>query len=64
MLADPRPLTYPLGTLPVILPRVDVDESAGTWERILQTIYPTPNPNIDNVDDLESLLLAAKKYKM
>ena len=45
-------------------PRIDVQESARAWEIILQTIYPMPNPIIENLDDLESLLLAAKKYEM
>jgi len=44
------------------LPHVDVQESPETWSNILHTIYPMPNPTIDNIDDLESLLLAAKKY--
>ena len=46
------------------LPHIDVEESAETWEDILLTIYPTPNPVIYSLDDLESLLHAAKKYEM
>jgi len=47
-----------------IVPHVDVQESPETWSNILHTIYPMPNPTIDNLDDLESLLLAAKKYEV
>ena len=47
-----------------IPPHVDVEESAKTWEIILQTIYPIPNPVVDDLDDLESLLLTAVKYEM
>jgi len=46
------------------LPNVDVQESPEAWSNILHTIYPTLNPTIDNLDSLESLLLAAKKYEM
>ena len=60
MFTIPQP---PIDT-PDTLPHVDVDESAGTWENILRTIYPVPHPIIDDLDDLESLLLAAKKYEM
>ena len=49
---------------PGILPHVDVVESAKTWEMILRTIYPMSTPIITSLDDLESLLLAAKKYEM
>ena len=50
---------------PNTLSHVDVDESAETWEKILRTVYPgIPNPHIDNLDDLESLLLTAKKYRI
>ena len=49
---------------PDTLPHVDVDESAETWEKILRTTYPMSNPAIDDLGDLESLLLAAKKYEM
>ena len=59
MFTLPQP-TDALGTLP----HVDVEESVETWENILQTIYPIPNPIIDNLHDLERLLLAAKKYEM
>lgn len=45
-------------------PHIDVEESEETWENILRTIYPMPNPVIDNLGSLESLLLAAKKYEM
>lgn len=46
------------------IPRIDVEESAETWENLLRTIYPMPNPIIHDLDDLESLLFAAKKYEM
>ena len=59
MFAIPQSPIDTLGTLP----RVDVDESAETWEHILLTIYPVPCPIIDNLDDLESLLTAVK-YEM
>ena len=49
---------------PDILPHFDVDESAETWENIFRTIYPMPNPVVDNIDDLESLLLTAMKYEI
>lgn len=50
---------------PGILPHVDVQDPPKAWENILQTIYPTlPNPTIDNLDDLESLLFAAQAYEM
>ena len=50
---------------PGTLPRVDVQDSAKAWELILRTIYPTlPNPPIDTLDDLESLLFAAQAYEM
>ena len=49
---------------PDILPHVDVNESAETWEHILRTIYPMPNSIIDNVYNLESLFLTAMKYEM
>ena len=60
MFTLPQPPTDTSNTLP----HVDVDESAETWENILQTIYPVSNPVIDNLDDLGSLLLAANKYEM
>jgi hypothetical protein len=47
------------------LPHVDVQDSPKTWEIILRTIYPTvPNPTIDTLDDLQSLLSAAQTYEM
>lgn len=60
MFTIPQPPTDTSG----VLPRVDVEDSPETWENILRTIYPMPNPTIDELDDLESLLLAAKKYEM
>jgi len=60
MFTIPQPHT----NTPDTLPHVDVDESAETWKNILRTIYPMPHPTIDDLDDLESLLLAAKKYEM
>ena len=60
MFTVPQPPT----DTPDTLPHVDVDESADTWKNILRTIYPMPHPIIDDLDDLESLLLAAKKYEM
>ena len=60
MFAIPQPLT----DTPGVLPHVDVQDPPGAWENILRTIYPMPNPTIDNLDDLESLLLTAKKYEM
>jgi len=60
MFTVPQPPT----DTPDTLPHVGVDESADTWEYILRTIYPMPHPIIDDLDDLESLLLAAKKYEM
>ena len=56
----PQPPTDTLGTIP----HVDVDESAKTWENILRTIYPMPNPIIENIHELESLFLTAMKYEM
>jgi len=62
MFTLPQPLAdTPVGTPP----HVDVEESAKTWENIVQTtVYPMPHPVINNIADLESLLLAAKKYEM
>ena len=60
MFTIPQPLT----DAPDILLHVDVEDSPETWENILRTIYPVPNPTIDELDDLESLLLAARKYEM
>ena len=62
MFTVPQPPNDNTGTLP----HVDVDESAETWENILRAIYHIPNSAIDNpdLDDLESLLLTAKKYEM
>ena len=57
-------LPQPPADNPGVLPHVDVEESAVTWEHILPTIYPTPNPVIDDLEDLESLLFTAKKYEM
>ena len=60
MFTVPQPPT----NTPDTLPHVDVHESVETWENILRTIYPMPNPVIDDLHDLESLLLAATKYEM
>ena len=60
MFALPQPPT----DTPGVLPHVDVEDSPETWENILQTIYPMPHPTIGNLHDLESLLLAARKYEM
>ena len=60
MFALPQPPTDTLGTLP----HVDVIESAETWETILRTIYPVPNPVIATLHELESLFLAAMKYEI
>ena len=58
-------LPQPPSTTPDTLPRVNVQDSTKTWELILKTIYPTlPNPTIDTLDDLESLLFAAQVYEM
>ena len=62
---DTFTLPQPPPDTPGELPRVDVQDSAKTWENILRTIYPTlPNPTIDTLDDLESLLSAAQTYDM
>ena len=60
MFTLPQPPTDALGTLP----HVDVNESAETWETILRTIYPMPNPAIVTFHELESLFLAAMKYEI
>ena len=60
MFTIPQPLT----DTPDTLPHVDVNEPAETWEKILRTTYPMSNPTIDDLGDLESLLLTAKKYEM
>ena len=58
-------LPQPPSNTPEALPHVDVHESPETWENILRTIYPTtPNPTIDTLDDLESLIFAAQAYEM
>ena len=59
MFAIPQPSTKTLD-----IPCIDVVESAETWENLLRTIYPMPNPVIGGLEDLGSLLLAAKKYEM
>ena len=60
MFTVPQPPT----DTPDTLPHVDVEESAETWDYILRTIYPVPHPIVNNLDYLESLPLAAKKYEM
>jgi hypothetical protein len=60
MFTVPQPPT----DTPDTLPHIDVHESVKAWENILRTIYPMPNPVIDDLHDLESLLLAATKYEM
>jgi hypothetical protein len=60
MFTVPQPPT----NTPDTLPHVDVHESVETWENILRFIYRVPNPAIDDLQDLESLLLAATKYEM
>ena len=60
MFAIPQPPT----DTPSILPHVDVQDSPKTWENILRTIYPMPHPVIVSLDDLESLLFAAKEYEI
>jgi len=60
MFTLPQP---PTGT-PDTLPHVDVHDSAKTWEAILRRVYHQPTPAINDLGDLESLLLAAKKYEM
>ena len=60
MFTIPQP---PAGS-PDVLPHVDVEESEDTWDNILETIYPMPNPTIYDLDDLESLFLTAVKYEM
>jgi hypothetical protein len=60
MFTIPQPPT----DTPGVLPHVDVEDSPETWENLLRTIYPMPNPTIDDLDDLESILLAASKYEM
>jgi hypothetical protein len=58
-------LPQPPSDAPSTLPTVDVHDSPKAWENILRTIYPTqPNPTIDTLDDLESLIFAAKVYEM
>ena len=57
-------ISQPPTDTPDVLPHVNVQDPPGVWENILRTIYPMPNPTIDNLDDLESLLLTAKKYEM
>ena len=60
MFTVPQPPTDTPGSLP----HVDVTESAETWDTILRTIYPITTPVVASLEDLESLLLAAKKYEM
>ena len=64
ILKDMFSIPQPPTDAPGILPHVDVVESAETWEHILQTIYPMPHPIINDLNHLESLRLAAKKYEM
>ena len=58
MFAAPEPLVKSF------LPHVEVEGSPNTWENILRTAYPMPNPTVDKLEDLELLFLIAKKYKM
>jgi hypothetical protein len=60
MFTVPQPPT----NTPDTLPHIDVHKSAQTWENILRTIYPMPNPVVADLHDLESLLLTATKYEM
>ena len=60
MFTIPQPPT----NTPNTLPHVNVHESVETWKNILQFIYPMPNPAINDLHNLESLLLAATKYEM
>lgn len=58
-------LPQPPAGKPGTLPHADVQDPPRAWENILQTIYPTlPTPTIDTLDDLESLLSAARTYEM
>ena len=58
-------LPQPPPDKPGTLPHVDVQDPPKAWEIILQTIYPNlPNPKVDTLDDLESLLHAALAYEM
>ena len=58
-------LPQPPSDTPETLPHVDVQESPKTWENILRTIYPSlPSPIIDTLDDLQSVLFAARAYEM
>lgn len=59
MFAAPEPLIKSS-----FLPHVDVQGSPKTWENILRTVYPMPNPTIDKLEDLELLFLVARKYQM
>ena len=56
-------IPQPPADTPGVLSHVDVQDPPKAWENIIRTIYPIPNPAIDNLDDLESLL-TAKKYEM
>jgi len=57
-------IPQPPADSPGTLPQINVQDSPEAWENILRTIYPMPNPTVDRLDDLESLLLVAGKYEM
>ena len=58
-------LPQPPSDTPETLPHVDVHQPPKTWENILRTIYPgIENPTIETLDDLQSLLSAARLYEM
>jgi len=44
------------------LPVVDIHDSPEAFEMFLQIIYPTPNPPINNIETLASVLRLADKY--
>jgi len=44
------------------LPTIDVDDPPEALEKFLRIIYPTPNPPINNIETLASVIRLADKY--
>ena len=45
-------------------PIIDVEENAGLMKTLLSLVYPGPEPEIDTLDELSALLVAAMKYQL
>ncbi|KZT06441.1 uncharacterized protein LAESUDRAFT_736864 [Laetiporus sulphureus 93-53] len=45
-------------------PIIDVSETPTTLDTLLRLVYPVPDPTIDDLDNLTSVLTAATKYEL